>query len=76
MFNNRTAFTTGLTVFCLDNENVEGLVQKNVPYLVREVSHRGALIKVEGVSVLLASSRFVPANEVPSSPIEVANAGN
>lgn len=60
----------GQTVVCTDNQNVETLVKQNQVYVVNQVSHRGALVKVEGVPALLAATRFIPAIP-PKTPLEV-----
>lgn len=69
-------FKSGMIVVCTDDENVESLVQKHQTYIVAEVQHRGALIKVKGVRASLASTRFIPANDIPSTPMELSNASN
>lgn len=55
----------GETVMCRDNQDVETLVKKNEFYLVKEVSHRGALLKVAGVPATLAATRFTPVRLIP-----------
>lgn len=69
-------FRAGMAVVCLDNENIESLVKENDVCIVRDVSHRGVLIKIEGVPFSLASSRFVLATAPPSNPMELRNANN
>lgn len=63
----------GMTVVCQDDENVESLVKRDHLYVVREISHRGALIKLRGVDVSLASCRFTPVQSSPP-PMELADA--
>jgi hypothetical protein len=63
----------GMAVLCLDNTEVENVVTKNSLYIVKEVSHRGALIQVEGVNTMLAASRFTPSKPEPG---EVNNERN
>jgi hypothetical protein len=65
----------GMMVVCQDNEQVETFIKKDHPYVVLAVSHRGALIKVEGVSPYLATSRF-RLHPTSSGPMELANASN
>lgn len=69
-------FKSGMLVICTDNENIETVVSKDRAYQVRAVSHRGALLSLNGVAVTLASSRFAPATSVGSTPVEMANASN
>lgn len=67
------AFHSGMIVVCRDNENVESFIDKNEYYTVQEVSHRGALIKVEGISPSFASTRFVPMKPMPPQTLEIFN---
>ncbi len=66
----------GMTVVCRDNENVEAALDKNQIYVVREISHRGEFIKVQGVAGTFASSRFYPLRSIPPTEMELANASN
>jgi hypothetical protein len=58
-------FRPGMTVVCNDNQNVEHFVSKDRTYQVAEIQHRGVLLKIEGVNVSLASSRFTPTANTP-----------
>jgi hypothetical protein len=69
------AIKPGMFVVCVDDENVESLVRKGQAYPVREVSHRGALVKLQGVAPSLASVRFEPVTSTPP-PMELVNASN
>ena len=70
-----TRIREGMMVVCTDNEHVEALLTKHKPYIVREVSHRGALLTVQGITATLASSRFAPLDR-GQPPMEVCDAGN
>ena len=68
-------FQTGMRVTCIDDQDVESLVQKNKFYVVRSVSHRGALVRVQGVPASLASNRFALVTSSPATPaLELINA--
>lgn len=66
----------GMFVICLDDENIESIVNKTQSYFVCDISHRGALVKLQGVGPSLAAVRFVPLTSAPSNPVEFANASN
>jgi hypothetical protein len=72
-----TDLRAGMRVVCVDNNDAEGIVLKFETYVVREVSHRGALVKLVGVHETLASNRFVPAGSPMSSgEMDVTYASN
>lgn len=64
----------GMSVVCLDDDSIETVVSKDRSYVVREVIERGALIKLQGVAMTLASTRFIALGSLP--PMEMTNAGN
>lgn len=72
--NSPTIFESGMTVVCRDDQDAEKFVIKNQTYRVTEVNHRGALLKLRGVQISLASSRFAPVSSAPSNAAELANA--
>jgi hypothetical protein len=76
----KTPITTGMVVLCHDNGLVEAQLETGKQYVVSDVSHRGVLLKVEGVPQTFASTRFTPlapptTNNTPTE-MGLANAGN
>ena len=70
-------FQPGTKVICIDNENMETMIQKNRRYVVKSSSHRGAFIRLQGIVAAFASSRFVIADEsLPPSSMESIHASH
>lgn len=51
---------SGDVVVCLDDSDVKDLVRKDELYSVQESIHQGLLLKIDGVVIPLAGSRFQP----------------
>lgn len=75
-------FCTGMLVLCLNDDEATEHVKKDRLYLVSAVMQRGRFLQLDGVQMLMAASRFVPArfgsgdSDVSDPPKRtVANAG-
>ncbi len=66
----------GMLVTCQDADNVENYVTKHHCYLVEAVTERGSLLRLSGVPIVLASSRFGVVVSSPPDASEFAHASN
>jgi hypothetical protein len=64
----------GMKLVCIDDTGLHGILRIGQSYQVKEVSHRGALIRVWGVPMLVASNRFTPAGTSQGANSEGVNA--
>lgn len=69
--NQSFSLQSGMNVICVDDESIEKYVKRQIIYQVTEVSHRGLLIKLKGIPISLASSRFQSVKSNSSNPMEL-----